>query len=322
MNRHNYDKNYLFMYKLCRTWSKLTVSRNYKNCTSCEPSHSRTHTLGFFNSIRTGPPDMTTLNYFGADIGIGNWCGTGRPPGRFARPNCRGLRICPAWTCRTTTSKANCNGSQLGLSTFDQPWKLFPFSLINFYLITWIWHYLTASNASVMASSDQGVGFDLDNSIPSRLHLPYKVPDGIPNSVDAFCTEVVPDRIASKAFSKSSCDQVVGAALNGAAKRMPSRLAILYKVLLGMPKQNGCWNWRNAAKQKRAYRMFYWLCSLISFLFVRPLKLSVDFRPTRTSTVRLSLGCLCLIYALFATASSRGFRNKQTPGMLKNPSWT
>lgn len=87
-----------------------------------------------------------------------------------------------------------------------------------------------------MASSDHGVGLDRESSIPSLLHLPYKVPDGMPNSVDARCTEVVPERIASNAFSKSSCDQVVGAALNGAANRIPSRLAILYKVLLGMPR--------------------------------------------------------------------------------------
>lgn len=34
----------------------------------------------------------------------------------------------------------------------------------------------TASNASIIASSDQGVGFDRDNSIPSRLQRPYNVP--------------------------------------------------------------------------------------------------------------------------------------------------
>lgn len=51
-------------------------------------------------------------------------------------------------------------------------------------------NYLTASSASPIASSDQGVGFDRDNSIPSLLHLPYNVPVGIPNSVDAFCTDV------------------------------------------------------------------------------------------------------------------------------------
>lgn len=32
--------------------------------------------------------------------------------------------------------------------------------------------HLTASKASPIASSDQGVGFDLDSSIPSLLHLP------------------------------------------------------------------------------------------------------------------------------------------------------
>lgn len=96
--------------------------------------------------------------------------------------------------------------------------------------------YLTASNASPIASSDQGVGFDLDSSIPSLLHLPYKVPVGIPYSVEALCTDVWPDLIDSSAFSKSSGVHVVGAALNGAAKRIPSRLAILYKVLLGIPK--------------------------------------------------------------------------------------
>lgn len=36
--------------------------------------------------------------------------------------------------------------------------------------------YLTASKASPIASSDHGVGFDLDNSMPSLLHLPYNVP--------------------------------------------------------------------------------------------------------------------------------------------------
>lgn len=36
--------------------------------------------------------------------------------------------------------------------------------------------YRTASRASPIASSDQGVGFDLDNSIPSLLHRPYNVP--------------------------------------------------------------------------------------------------------------------------------------------------
>lgn len=95
--------------------------------------------------------------------------------------------------------------------------------------------YLTASRASPIASSDQGVGFDLDSSIPSLLHLPYRVPVGMPNSVDAFCTEVWPVLIDSKAFSKSSGVQVVGAALNGAASLIPSLLAILYNVLLGIP---------------------------------------------------------------------------------------
>uniref|UniRef100_A0A8W7PV29 Uncharacterized protein n=1 Tax=Anopheles coluzzii TaxID=1518534 RepID=A0A8W7PV29_ANOCL len=91
------------------------------------------------------------------------------------------------------------------------------------------------SNASIIASSDQGVGFDRDSSMPSRLQRPYSVPVGMPNSVLAFCTEVCPARIASKARSKSSADQVVGAALNGAARRMPSRRAILYSVDDGMP---------------------------------------------------------------------------------------
>lgn len=58
----------------------------------------------------------------------------------------------------------------------------------------------------------------------------------MPNSVDAFCTEVCPVLIDSKAFSKSSGVQVVGAALNGAASLIPSLLAILYNVLLGIPK--------------------------------------------------------------------------------------
>lgn len=49
---------------------------------------------------------------------------------------------------------------------------------------------LTASKASPIASSDQGVGFDRESSIPSLLHLPYNVPVGMPNSVEAFCTEV------------------------------------------------------------------------------------------------------------------------------------
>lgn len=57
----------------------------------------------------------------------------------------------------------------------------------------------------------------------------------MPNSVDAFCTEVWPVLIDSKAFSKSSGVQVVGAALNGAASLIPSLLAILYNVLLGIP---------------------------------------------------------------------------------------
>lgn len=95
--------------------------------------------------------------------------------------------------------------------------------------------YLTASKASPIASSDHGVGFDLDNSIPSRLHLPYNVPVGMPYSVEARCTDVWPVLIDSKAFSRSSGVHVVGAALNGAASLMPSLLAILYKVLLGIP---------------------------------------------------------------------------------------
>lgn len=79
------------------------------------------------------------------------------------------------------------------------------------------------------------MGFDRDNSIPSRLHLPYNVPVGIPYSVLARCTDVCPERIDSKAFSKSSGVHVVGAALKGAANRIPSRLAILYNVLDGIP---------------------------------------------------------------------------------------
>lgn len=42
----------------------------------------------------------------------------------------------------------------------------------------------------------------------------------------------------SSAFSRSSGVHVVGAALKGAASLIPSRLAILYRVLLGMPKPN------------------------------------------------------------------------------------
>lgn len=57
----------------------------------------------------------------------------------------------------------------------------------------------------------------------------------MPYSVDALCTDVCPVLIDSNAFSKSSGVHVVGAALNGAASRMPSLLAILYKVLLGIP---------------------------------------------------------------------------------------
>lgn len=95
--------------------------------------------------------------------------------------------------------------------------------------------YRTASRASIMASSDQGVGLFLHSSIPSRLHLPYKVPDGIPYSVAALCTVNWPDLMASRALSRSSGTQEVGAALNGAANRMPSLRAILYSVLLGIP---------------------------------------------------------------------------------------
>lgn len=58
---------------------------------------------------------------------------------------------------------------------------------------------------------------------------------GMPNSVEAFCTEVWPVLMDSRAFSRSSWDHVVGAALKGAASLMPSLRAILYKVLLGMP---------------------------------------------------------------------------------------
>lgn len=59
---------------------------------------------------------------------------------------------------------------------------------------------------------------------------------GMPNSVEAFCTDVWPDLMDSKAFSRSSGVHVVGAALKGAASLIPSRRAILYKVLLGIPK--------------------------------------------------------------------------------------
>lgn len=38
-----------------------------------------------------------------------------------------------------------------------------------------------------------------------------------------------------RALSKSPGLHAVGAALNGAANRIPSRLAILYNVLLGIP---------------------------------------------------------------------------------------
>lgn len=41
--------------------------------------------------------------------------------------------------------------------------------------------------------------------------------------------------LPSKAFSRSSADHDVGAALNGAARRIPSRRAILYSVEDGMP---------------------------------------------------------------------------------------
>lgn len=58
---------------------------------------------------------------------------------------------------------------------------------------------------------------------------------GIPNSVDALCTDVWPDLIASKARSRSAGVHVVGLALNGAASLMPSLLAILYNVLEGIP---------------------------------------------------------------------------------------
>lgn len=97
-----------------------------------------------------------------------------------------------------------------------------------------------------MASSDQGVGFDLDNSIPSLLHLPYNVPVGMPNSVEAFCTEVCPVLIDSRAFSKSSGVHVVGAALKGAASLIPSLLAILYNVLLGIPENNSVYGINNS----------------------------------------------------------------------------
>lgn len=57
----------------------------------------------------------------------------------------------------------------------------------------------------------------------------------MPNSVDALWTDVWPDLIASNARSKSAGVHVVGLALNGAANLMPSLLAILYKVLEGIP---------------------------------------------------------------------------------------
>lgn len=50
--------------------------------------------------------------------------------------------------------------------------------------------YLTASRASVIASSLHGVGLLLLSSMPSLLHRPYNVPVGIPNSVEALCTDV------------------------------------------------------------------------------------------------------------------------------------
>lgn len=59
---------------------------------------------------------------------------------------------------------------------------------------------------------------------------------GIPNSVEALWTDVWPDLIASKARSRSAGDQVVGLALKGAANLIPSLLAILYRVLEGIPK--------------------------------------------------------------------------------------
>uniref|UniRef100_A0A182QEE3 Uncharacterized protein n=1 Tax=Anopheles farauti TaxID=69004 RepID=A0A182QEE3_9DIPT len=99
----------------------------------------------------------------------------------------------------------------------------------------WVKEGAYEMSASIIASSDQGVGLERDNSMPSRLQRPYSVPVGMPNSVLAFCTDVCPARIASKARSRSSADQVVGAALNGAASRMPSRRAILYNVDDGMP---------------------------------------------------------------------------------------
>lgn len=36
--------------------------------------------------------------------------------------------------------------------------------------------YRTEFKASFIASSDQGVGFERDNSMPSRLQRPYNVP--------------------------------------------------------------------------------------------------------------------------------------------------
>lgn len=57
----------------------------------------------------------------------------------------------------------------------------------------------------------------------------------MPNSVDALCTDVWPDLIASKARSRSAGVHVVGLALNGAASLIPSFLAILYNVLEGIP---------------------------------------------------------------------------------------
>lgn len=86
---------------------------------------------------------------------------------------------------------------------------------------------------------------------------------GIPYSVDALCTDVCPVLIDSSAFSKSSGDQVVGAALNGAASLMPSLLAILYNVLLGIPVKNKMDNAKVVLTVFKVYRMLCWLYSQI-----------------------------------------------------------
>ena len=56
----------------------------------------------------------------------------------------------------------------------------------------------------------------------------------MPYSVPAFITDM-PPRMASSAFSRSAGVHEVCALLNGADSLMPSFLAILYSVELGMP---------------------------------------------------------------------------------------